>query len=820
MAIAIDYILPRTQIVATAGQTSFSTIWTADAATDIIVYARASGVTARDVDQIVDTDDYTVTFVGSELTVRVDFLVGRTDGDIITIVRDTPADRMNLFNNSNFLPSMLNGEIGRLVFMFQQSELFDKNLSPKYNTSETPYDVDWIIDGYLPLLPPLHVWMKNAENTMIIPFDITGLGAPVDATYILQTANDFLPNAQALDELANGVMVNKDGVIDTKTITGINGINVINGDGQSAGDIQIDGSAISGAGIVQITINQAGHGFVKSDWIRFRGSDQTWVKALANTAVNAEVVGMVTEKIDDDNFKLQLIGLVENLDSAPYYPLSPGDFYFLSQTDSGEISLVEPTDVNSVRKPVFVAIGANKGIILNYVGMENETDIGAAVAIFGNPIITMFTQSGHGLVVGNWVKVYNDTGTGKFNKAQADTFANAQAVGMVIKVDGDDFWVQTAGYCDVLSGLGTPAQLWWLDPGTAGAMTTTKPTAPNHYTKPLFVNLTDGAGFILEQRQLSVPVADGVSTQLFNQPGHGFVVSNVLKGTSGSVYAKAQADTLANSRAVGMVVWKDTDNFIIQSEGFTSAFTTLGLSANTEYYLSAAAPGGLITATEPTASGQVSRYCYYHLSDSVGGWIRETRPMLQPNANGGGSGSGGSVLLDDTDVTGLTEYTFEGFSSTYYKYFIELEDVVWINSTTELWAFFGTGSPVVYDTAASYVTQGVPLFNLYMNLAVRGIAIGYSPVGPLNARYQLNDLTKVSATYQKVLQLIAGSQKIEAGPVYQFETTATYQKSYLWYNSGVSTIAGTGFKIDPTNNGASPSGAFSGGRIRIYGVPA
>ena len=50
-------------------------------------------------------------------------------------------------------------------------------------------------------------------NGILSFIDVAGQAAPSDATYILQIPNEKLPNAQALNELENGLMKNNEGVI-------------------------------------------------------------------------------------------------------------------------------------------------------------------------------------------------------------------------------------------------------------------------------------------------------------------------------------------------------------------------------------------------------------------------------------------------------------------------------------------------------------------------------------------------------------------------------------------------------------------------------
>jgi len=175
----VDFVLPWTQATATNLQTVFDTGWTADATTDIVVYARASGADADDSTDLIDAADYTVTFFDDENYVRVTFGVGRTTGDIVTIIRATPPERMNLYTNNNFNPTMLNGDFNRLVMMSQQRLLdsavmppspgVSRQLSPKYNNSET---LTYPNDIIYPVLGAAQGWRKNAGDTAIEVIDM------------------------------------------------------------------------------------------------------------------------------------------------------------------------------------------------------------------------------------------------------------------------------------------------------------------------------------------------------------------------------------------------------------------------------------------------------------------------------------------------------------------------------------------------------------------------------------------------------------------------------------------------------------------------
>lgn len=209
--VTINDVEPKTQIIATSGQTVFSTNWTANAASDVVVYARADGESPDDLTQIIDTSDYSVAFVGADETVEVTFSSGRTLDDIVTIVRNTPADRLNLYTNTNFTASMLNQDIGILTLVDQQAQLYNNQVAPHYNLSATPDLGDDITgeggDIYLPVLEANQFWVKNADNTAIEAFTLPDNDAlPVTLPLITYESSDYLTEEQNLGALSTGVL--------------------------------------------------------------------------------------------------------------------------------------------------------------------------------------------------------------------------------------------------------------------------------------------------------------------------------------------------------------------------------------------------------------------------------------------------------------------------------------------------------------------------------------------------------------------------------------------------------------------------------------
>lgn len=117
------------------------------------------------------------------------------------------------------------------------------------------------------------------------------------------------------------------------------------------------------------------------------------------------------------------------------------------------------------------------GIVAGLTAKVFNTDIQKLVPF------QKITQTTHGFSVGN---VIRSSGTAnQFTKAKADSAANAEVIGYVVEViDSDTFIYQTTGFVTT----GVPAQaagtVMFLDPSTAGALTTTEPTTAGQVSKP------------------------------------------------------------------------------------------------------------------------------------------------------------------------------------------------------------------------------------------------------------------------------------------------------------------------------------------------
>ena len=204
----ISDIVPWNQFIAGLNQFIYSTNWTADDSTDILVYSRLSNIPASDVLQLVDPSNYTVQFIGSGNVVQVTFLPlnNPPQYSIVTIMRNTPSQFLNSYTNTNFTPSMLNSDFENLVQVDQQNQLYWQQIVPRYNNSAT---VNVPVDTILPVLGASQFWAKNSSNTAFIPVDLSsegGGGAPTSAPYITYVTDSNLSEAFSLGTLAAGIL--------------------------------------------------------------------------------------------------------------------------------------------------------------------------------------------------------------------------------------------------------------------------------------------------------------------------------------------------------------------------------------------------------------------------------------------------------------------------------------------------------------------------------------------------------------------------------------------------------------------------------------
>lgn len=116
----------------------------------------------------------------------------------------------------------------------------------------------------------------------------------------------------------------------------------------------------SGGTATQYNVTQTAHGLSADNVVRFDGVN--YVKALADSALDAEVIGHVSVVIDANTFTLVEQG--QTITSGK----TPGVVYFLSDVTPGLLTATEPTAIGSVSKPLLIATSATAGVFNNMRG--------------------------------------------------------------------------------------------------------------------------------------------------------------------------------------------------------------------------------------------------------------------------------------------------------------------------------------------------------------------------------------------------------------------------------------------------------------------
>ncbi len=120
-----------------------------------------------------------------------------TAGDIVTVVRAQPDERLNYYQNGGlFDENTVNPDFNQTILMIQQAQMYDNVLAPHYNVNES-LDPDFIVDQVLPYLPAGYSWRKNSTNTGIEAFVagaatvVSPTSASTVTTAITQVAHGF-----------------------------------------------------------------------------------------------------------------------------------------------------------------------------------------------------------------------------------------------------------------------------------------------------------------------------------------------------------------------------------------------------------------------------------------------------------------------------------------------------------------------------------------------------------------------------------------------------------------------------------------------------
>jgi len=157
--------------------------------------------------------------------------------------------------------------------------------------------------------------------------------------------------------------------------TGVSGYSGLLG---ASGYSGIEGTG-SGSGETLVrTVTQSSHGFTVGTILR-NLSDESYGRAKANTAANAEVSGIVSSYIDIDNFELTEYGYVSGLSG-----LIAGSVYYLSVSVDGAYNIDDlATNEGEVSKPILISIDSTSAYFINWRGIEIAEPFDIPIATTG-----------------------------------------------------------------------------------------------------------------------------------------------------------------------------------------------------------------------------------------------------------------------------------------------------------------------------------------------------------------------------------------------------------------------------------------------------
>lgn len=289
----------------------------------------------------------------------------------------------------------------------------------------------------------------------------------------------------------------------------------------------------------------------------------------------------------------------------------------------GASSIVLPGSANIITQTgdaaVFIADTTTVWKCVNFTRVNGQAVVGAG----GQTTSFSVAQASHGFSVGNIIK---STGANTYGKAQANNVANAEVVGIVTSVlDSGNFTFTSQGIITTGVPSVTAGTVMFLDPSTAGALTSTEPSTIGQVSKPILVVLENGSKAVVNNfrgMELIDPSnTDNITVQILtigNSLATNLSYSGIVEtGTVGEAVSfgdvlymkfsdgkwwKAKADAYATTPAQRMAVASISANasgtMLIEGNARNDAWSL----ATNKVYLSAATAGA-ITTTQPSTTG-------------------------------------------------------------------------------------------------------------------------------------------------------------------------------------------------------------------------
>ncbi len=174
------------------------------------------------------------------------------------------------------------------------------------------------------------------------------LGAGLTMTGTVLSATGGGSGQSAIQFQDEGSNLGSAGTVDTVNFTG-SGVTASRASNTLT--VNITGGGGSGE-TVAWSVNQTSHGFVVGDVVRSNGTANQYTKAQADSATNAEVMGIVTAVADANNFTITSHGYITTGVPAG----TVGDVLFLSASTAGALTATEPSGTGEVSFPMLTII--------------------------------------------------------------------------------------------------------------------------------------------------------------------------------------------------------------------------------------------------------------------------------------------------------------------------------------------------------------------------------------------------------------------------------------------------------------------------------
>lgn len=141
----------------------------------------------------------------------------------------------------------------------------------------------------------------------------------------------------------------------------------------------------------ELTVNS--HGFAVGDWLYLNGG--TWTKAIATSEAASNVLGVVSEVVDANNFVLTHVGYITTLSGLG----ASGLVFYLSPTTAGAMTTTKPTTVGHIVRKLFISQTNSAGWVIQ----ENSEHLERTVRVSGSNVTT--TSATESVVTGLTIPV-------------------------------------------------------------------------------------------------------------------------------------------------------------------------------------------------------------------------------------------------------------------------------------------------------------------------------------------------------------------------------------------------------------------------------